>query len=770
MKYICFDDGAIRELVSGRELQSVDFEDGLRFIDLLRSGKELEFFKKMGDAVVTVDKDGMYFQTPGHLSDKKFLIIDCEKSGLFSNSNENKRENLISVQKVFRFCIKYWGGSSSFTNSEKFIAGTSKTIIFPLPYSSGGGFRVVIEREPDSERLAKRSMSGKFLLLYKSGVDGADSSKEVASLSNFRKSVDSIQEKYKTLTGKIRVLSTVSVPTLQINNYHSNTNSEKIDLFSLGGMDECMARLTVSQKKFIRSSVQSVQRLFGPAGSGKTLSLILRTMNILKDAEDAGERMNAVFVTHSEELNKTVRSFISGIDQYRFMDRNPKEHKVCLRVSTVVNLCGDVLNQVISDTEFVDKDAEMSKFTQYMYIEEAFNAIKNSDLKAYLPHMSENFRKFVCNSELSTVIEAIQHEISVQIKGRANEKYDVYLKCPALHYGVPAESEVDKSFIFGIFNRYQEKLREINQFDTDDIVLSAIGQLDTPIWRRRRAREGYDFIAVDEVHHFNINELHLFHHFSRNSGSYPISFTIDQAQAVGDRGWADGLTEASPDGEGESTQLSTVFRSSREIVEFSESILASGASIFTNFCNSLDKSQSGFTVSEERYAQPVYYREFYDDNEMIEAAFSHAHHLMKETDSKPWEVLITSLSNELCQMVRSSAENRNKPISYINRRGDSQKIKLAMKSGHMVCGHADYIGGLEFRVVIVIGVDKGRVPYEGSSEDYSTRNYAKYVAHNRLYVAASRARYALEVFGLRSKGPSELLDHALRKGLLYLTT
>lgn len=63
----------------------------------------------------------------------------------------------------------------------------------------------------------------------------------------------------------------------------------------------------------------------------------------------------------------------------------------------------------------------------------------------------------------------------------------------------------------------------MGQFDTDDVVLSAIGQLDTPIWKRRRSREGFDALFIDEMHFFNINELHLFHYFTKADVQFPIA-------------------------------------------------------------------------------------------------------------------------------------------------------------------------------------------------------------------------------------------------------
>ena len=236
-------------------------------------------------------------------------------------------------------------------------------------------------------------------------------------------------------------------------------------------------------------------------------------------------------------------------------------------------------------------------------------------------------------------------------------------------YGLPIENDADKGLSFRVFKRYQEQLEASSQFDTDDVVISTIGQLDTPIWRRRRAREGYDFIAIDETHLFNINELHVFHHFTRSADSLPISFTVDHAQAVGDRGWNDietfselfgGEVQASE----ERTSVRAVFRNSPQIRDFCQSVLASGATLFTNFDDTLSSSSSTFTSEDERRAQPVKYIEYADDEKLVEGAFRRADDLRALTQSVRSEILITTLNDQLLREIQNTPKLATNPLPF----------------------------------------------------------------------------------------------------------
>jgi superfamily I DNA/RNA helicase len=75
---------------------------------------------------------------------------------------------------------------------------------------------------------------------------------------------------------------------------------------------------------------------------------------------------------------------------------------------------------------------------------------------------------------------------------------------------------------------------------------------------------------------------------------------------------------------------------------------------------------------------------------------------------------------------------------------------------------------LEFDAVILIGVDDGRVPPTGKAVTEDSIHYLTYTAHNRLYVAITRARYRVEILGNKTYGPSKLFQNAIANKLIHL--
>ena len=77
----------------------------------------------------------------------------------------------------------------------------------------------------------------------------------------------------------------------------------------------------------------------------------------------------------------------------------------------------------------------------------------------------------------------------------------------------------------------------MNNYDVDDVTLEALSRLNAPVWRRKRKDVGYDYILVDEMHLFSLNEQNIFHFMTRDGTkkSVPICFALDYNQAIGDR-------------------------------------------------------------------------------------------------------------------------------------------------------------------------------------------------------------------------------------------
>lgn len=763
-KFIAIDETAIEELIGGRLYQSIDFGVGASIVNLLKGGSEsLEI-----GGITSLRKSGGIFLISSKVRSKpKFLVIDSEESRAFIGLNS--QDALFAFQKLLRFCVKWWAGGQGMTWSEKIIGNSSKAVIFPFRYQPHP-YRLVIEREPWKDRLAKRDLNGSFLLVYKAGQDGGDSSAEEASTTNFRKVVEGYKEVIVEAQ-KQRVTLSSSPGPLHSTDLDASSQPALTSLFRT--FDDWMLSLTDQQREFVRAPLVGAHRIEGAAGTGKTLSLMLKAISELRRAAQDGRECNIVFITHSEATRASISSVLDVVDSdngFQYRDRSSSQQSLAIR--TLSQLCSEKLRHAISESEFIDRDALESKGYQRLYIAEVIDEAVAQDLPAHARFMSPELVAMMRTDQSWHLAQMFQHEISVLIKGRASEVFDVYRDVAPLKYGLPASTQADKAFVFSVFNRYREKLAIMGQFDTDDVVLSAIGQLDTPIWKRRRSREGFDALFIDETHLFNINELHLFHYFTKVDVQFPIAYSIDKSQAVGDPGWTTSEMEqavtAAPSSEisGDNIKVGTVFRSSPEIVDLALCIVASGATLFTNFENPVAQSSSAFTAKDEALSRAPVYIEVPNEDSMIETAFERAEVIREQLDCGRAGVLICALDDSVVQKLCDFASERKKPFKVLTKRGDATAVEQAAAAGKHVIAHADYVGGLEFGAVVLVGADDGRVPPVQGANAEAARHFLTYAAHNRLYVAVTRARYRVEIIGESARGISRILRPAVRAGLI----
>ena len=762
MKFVVFEEGAIDELVSSRSFQSIEFDLACNLFNVISGNVSSEILHP--EIFVLRLNGGIAIAKKSASNESHFLVIDLEHSQFFEFVNEAGA--IFVLQKTMRLAKKLWQ-KMSLNFSERIIPSSSKAVLFPFPYEPKP-YRVVIERTPWEDRLKRRGYAGKFLLVYKTGYDKGDANTEKADLTNFKKAfgqIDGIISNVRNLSNEQRAQpsSIVQVSTLD------DSPKKYGDTSMFQPFDDWMTKLSSKQRAFIESKITGVHRLEGAAGTGKTLCLMLKAVSFLRTSENDGTSKHIVFVTHSEATKRAIKEFLLVIDAKGFATRNRELEKNTLKVCTLSDLCAEQLAQHINETEFIDRDALESKETQLLYVNKAYIEAMNTDFSTHERFLSTELKEFLKNTEEWDVTEMLQHEISVMIKGRAAEDFETYKKAPSLKYGIPNCSDADKGFIFSVFRKYQEQLGEVSQFDTDDVVLTAIGQLDTPIWRRRRDKDGYDVVFIDETHLFNINELHLFHYFTRSYLKFHIIYSVDRSQAVGDQGWTNReISEnLSRNAVEEEVKFQTVFRSSQQIVQLAFSILSSGAALFTNFDNPLELTWSGFTaIDEDINPNRPCYRRCPNDQAMIEEAFSRAEKIQKDMDWNKGQILIVAFDNEIVNKLQNFAQLTNKPHIFLNRRGDVKAVGHANDSGKFVLAHADFVGGLQFFGVVAVGVDKGRLPPTKDQSSDDSKQFLSYSSHNRLYVAISRAKYRVELLGDQSRGPSELIVPALESDLL----
>jgi superfamily I DNA/RNA helicase len=745
MKYIYLTLDAIELFAQIRQFQSAEYSETLILCEVLKGNIQNW---KHSEIRISSNSDGIIFYT-NKIDKNKGILFDYDN---FRSFTEEQCSRVITIfQKTIKYAIRYFN-NMPLAPCEKNIPNSNIAMVYPFPFSATKDvYKIIIDKNTSKHNREGRNI----LTIYYSGTN---SFKKDVSFTNLNKAmlvlknitISTINEKISE--NRVRTLNEVDLEEPDL------TIDSKI------GIDNWTPYLTQKQKEFVEKNINGPERLTGAAGTGKTLTMILRCINLLKKKKH--EDYKIVFITHSlSTKNHIIQIFKNNYSEVENLLCKDDNFVGKLLVTTLQEWCIKYLGAYIAETEYLDKDARDSKILQLLYIEDAYSKVKENDFETYKRICSEKFVAFMEKTNQETLLEMLQYEIAVIIKGRAEGDVEKYKELPRLIYSIPCENSADFEYLHLIYRKYQEALEKVNQYDSDDIILTALGQLNTPIWKRRRNREGFDVCFIDEAHLFNLNELSVFHYLNKEMTKNNIVFAIDKSQAIGERGILDDsmltILVSTKDKQIEQDNFGTIFRSSPDIINLAFNVLSSGVTLFKNFENPLDYSSVNFTKEEENKCVPSKYVFYESDEKMIEQAFYDADKYAREHDISKSKILLVTTTDLLFSELEKYANLHHKPCEIIKSRGDSNSISEAFTSQKFVLGGIDYVGGLEFDAVIIIGVDNERVPPKNNDEVKDSFHFMNYAWHNRMYVAVTRAKYALILIGNKTRGISPILESAV---------
>lgn len=744
MGFIAIESNAVRKIVSERMLQSADYEKGQILADVLKEQKKGDFSI---DVKVVTTASGIYLLTK-EPDKKRMLVFDTSN---FNGFKRNSNEVITILQKSCRLAIKLWD-KIGHSPCEKIISGSSLIALLPFSFTTGKSYKVILDKAPDKERQEKRNESS-FLIFS----DGYETTNNTPVLSNFRKAKDAINsidtENLFTSPKKDEEKSSY----LRVNETDVFEKSSNPHM----GLSNWIKKLTESQKKFVFSNSFGPDILKGAAGSGKTLSLILRCVVQLNKAQEEDKKLKAIFITHSIATKDNIENLIASNGGAEYIN---SEGQQSVEVTTLQEWCIKNLGNRIETTEYLDNDAFESKQLQLLYIDEAIDDFFINDYAGAVEFISPELKKFFNNDRWEISI-LLQEEISTYIKGRAGEDMNIYMSLPRSKNVLPLKTEDDYKTIFSIFNKYQDKLISLNLFDSDDITLSALKETSTPIWKRRRMSNGFDIMYIDETHLFNINELSLFHNLLKPNSNH-IIFTMDRSQAPGDNT----ITKDDVAKELDATLahehgLNAIFRSSEHIINLASCVLASGAALFQGLENPLAESMSGHTsIVEERCNVPFIISK-QNSHEVYKATFALADYMSENIGIQRSDVLIVPCTDKILIELKEYALKASKEYISIEKRGDNIAVSKAAEDNLYIIGGMEYIGGLEFSAVIIIGADADKFP-EKRNYDGESLHFINYSSFNKLYVAITRAKYQVAFVTEKTQKISPLLETACEEGLI----
>jgi len=394
-KFLIIGFNAIESMVGHRKLQSIDYTESNVLIDFLL---EIESDKTLWDLRLTSDDEGLYIFTKND-NKKKGAIFDL--AGLSIFNLKTKRSDLLTVvQKLLRLSIRFFL-KQPYTHTEKLV-DDNLLILFPFSYSGQDNYRIAIDRKPDDNKRANR---GDYLYIFADG--NSNNFKKPESYSLYKKALRSLNS---VDNEAVKNDSPTSISAIRVVNLEENQN---LSIDAAIGVEKWQYYLTEVQKQFVQRLVSGPERLEGAAGTGKTLTLILRAIHVLQKSVADEISINILFLTHSIATKKQIENILiaNWPDAVNHFDRT--HSAVSLEITTLQEFSLRQLESGISASEYLDRDAQDSKDYQLIIIDECYEEALRDDYPTYKELCSDRFNNFIKEVSREEMLEMLQHEIAV---------------------------------------------------------------------------------------------------------------------------------------------------------------------------------------------------------------------------------------------------------------------------------------------------------------------------------------------------------------------
>jgi hypothetical protein len=537
------------------------------------------------------------------------------------------------------------------------------------------------------------------------------------------------------------------------------------------------SKLTANQQRFVDKPYDGPVRLRGVAGTGKTLSLIIKILRDGARFEATQQAVKLCFITHSTASVDFVSAMAEGLDTLGLITGRGEFCKI--EVRTLYDLAHEHLHFELDNLQPLSLDGREGRVLQAELISSALREMRGSTilqarfsdiaptLKAQWESMDDN------DSEDCTLVTELMNEFSsvldaesIRIGEERGERYaKATIKRPA--WLMTLESEIDRRFVLEIHRRYRAHLSEMNTLSVDQMVADFNTYLDSNRWDRVRDRSGYDALFVDELHLFTATERQTLHRLIKRGlddrglvKRPPIFMAYDLKQSP-----RDSFTQSEETGSqffaattglrnSELVELDTVFRYTPQITEFLTDLDAAFPAI------DIPGEWEAYAGTAKLGAGPLpELHVFRDDRTLFETVFDDAGRCARAIQGGGKRIAVLCSSEAVFDRYLLIAAGRYEgKVLAITSREPATGLQHAGK--RFIFSMPEYVAGLQFDTVFLIHADATEAP--PSSSIGARRRFI-----SNIYLGSSRAEKTLRISSsLARGGKSDIFDMALKRGSL----
>lgn len=538
------------------------------------------------------------------------------------------------------------------------------------------------------------------------------------------------------------------------------------------------SKLTRDQRKFVDMAYEGPVRLRGAAGTGKTLSLVVKLLRDATAFQKKQEAKRFCFVAHSQGAIDLVQTMCDTLVSPRIF-RSLSDGQCVVELRTLYDLAHEHLHFQLRELVPVSLDGFEGRQFQFELILEVLKEAWSTRItRARFRNIDKSLMRrwtSVAQETDTSLVGELMNEFACVIDAehirRGEESGERYLKRsnrPKWLLSLPAEE--DRRFVMEIHSMYRRQLVEMNALSIDEMVADFNLFLESNSWDRERERVGFDAIFVDELHFFTATEKQILHKLMRrlsDDEGRPSRPNIFMAYDIKQSPRDSFVDYFSPDGSifsqrsglqnAELVQLNEVFRYTPEIAEFLKDVDAAFPAI--DIPGEWNAYVGEATLPSSSTPTLIRYR---DDRALLEGVFAQASAIARRIEGGGRRVGVICASEEAFKLYQGPVQGRfSKDVFLVDSREATMNMRHIRK--RFIFSMPEYVAGLQFDTVYLIHVNQAEAP-----ESVGIGRRRQLISN--IYLGASRAENRLTVCSSEERGgPSDVLDMALARGSLVET-
>ncbi len=345
--------------------------------------------------------------------------------------------------------------------------------------------------------------------------------------------------------------------------------AQEVDLKAIGSASVVEGRsyeeweryLTDPQKSLLNEPLETSLRIVGPAGSGKTLSLCMRALQVSRNEAVIAQGKRILVATHSWAMSERIDGILSTLNG----GYAPTGITVFPLLSLLELHAGHIGQHKI---EVIGDDSTDGRVKSLEIITEALELTKRDQHLGISPWISDSISAAHDSRARLELIVNLYEEISgvISASGVApddNESIREYINSKREDWMPPFPNIPDRGFVISVYRAFMQELVDRGAITTDQFILDSIRILETFAWRMRKETEGYDYIFVDELQLFDPQERTVLELLGRQKKGVPFITAEDPSQGVFST-----LNSRRSSVDNVPVYLDVVHRFNREIFEF----------------------------------------------------------------------------------------------------------------------------------------------------------------------------------------------------------